>query len=79
MASGKSDAAMLDEANKVFKTKCFTSAQIKNLSSLFLGDGGKYSFFDAAYVHITDAENFSSLESELKDEYFVNRFKAMLR
>jgi len=79
MASDKSDASMLDDANKVFRTKCFTSSQIKNLSSLFLGDGGKYSFFDAAYPHIADLENFPALQSELKDEYFVNRFKAMLR
>src|SRR5262249_7115430 len=79
MASGKSDASMLDEANKVFRAKCFTSSQIKSLSSLFLGDGGKYSFFDAAYPHVSDAENFQVLQSELKDEYFINRFKAMLR
>ncbi|MBS1610427.1 MAG: DUF4476 domain-containing protein [Bacteroidetes bacterium] len=79
MAGGKSDNAMMSEANKLFRTKCFTTSQIKNLGALFLGDGGKYNFFDAAYQHVSDAENFSSLQSELKDEYFVNRFKAMLR
>jgi hypothetical protein len=79
MAAGKSDAAMLEEANRVFRTKCFTSSQIKNLGSLFLGDGGKYSFYDAAYPHVADMENFPALQSELKDEYFINRFKAMLR
>ncbi len=79
MASDKSDASMLDDANKAFRSKCFTSSQVKNLSGLFLGDGGKYSFFDAAYPHIADLENFAALESELKDEYFINRFKAMLR
>jgi hypothetical protein len=79
MAGEKSDNSMMGEANKLFKTKCFTTSQIKNLSTLFLGDGGKYNFFDAAYQHVSDTENFSSLQSELTDEYFVNRFKALLR
>lgn len=79
MAGEKSDNAMVDEANKLFKTKCFTTNQIKNLGTLFLGDGGKYNFFDVAYQHVSDIENFPALQSELKDEYFVNRFKAMLR
>jgi hypothetical protein len=79
MAGERNDNAMMDEANKLFKTKCFTTSQIKNLGTLFLGDGGKYNFFDAAYQHVSDVENFPSLQSELKDEYFINRFKAMLR
>ncbi|MES1219471.1 MAG: DUF4476 domain-containing protein [Bacteroidota bacterium] len=78
MANGKSDGDMLDEAKKSFKAKCFTTMQVKNLSTMFLGDGGKYNFFDAAYLHITDVENFGGLQSELKDEYFINRFKAMV-
>jgi Domain of unknown function (DUF4476) len=78
MADRKSDADMLDEAKKSFKAKCFTTGQVKNLGALFLGDGGKYNFFDAAYLHISDTDNFASLQSELKDEYFINRFKAML-
>lgn len=79
MAAEKSDNGMIQEAAKIFKTKCFTTIQLKNLATLFIGDGGKYQFFDAAYTHVSDIENFSSLETELKDEYFVNRFKAMLR
>ena len=69
---------MITEAKKVFRTKCFTTMQIKNLSTLFLADEFKYKFFDAAYQYVSDTENFSSLQSELKDEYFINRFKAML-
>ena len=79
MAAQKSDNGMIQEAAKIFKTKCFTTSQLKNLATLFIGDGGKYQFFDAAYSHVSDIENFSSLETELKDEYFLNRFKAMLR
>ncbi len=79
MASEVKDDDMILEAKKIFKTKCFTTSQIKNLSTLFLNDNGKYNFFDASYQHVSDLENFNSLISELKDEYFQNRFKAMLR
>lgn len=79
MAGIPGDDNMISEARKTFKTKCFSTEQIKNLSALFLSDGGKYKFFDTAYEHVSDIENFSSLQSELKSEYYVNRFKAMLR
>jgi uncharacterized protein YprB with RNaseH-like and TPR domain len=79
MAAEADDAGMLSEAGKVFKTKCFTAEQIKNLSTLFLKDDGKYKFFDAAYLYVSDLENFPALQNELKDEYYLNRFKAMLR
>ena len=78
MAARTNDDGMLDEAKKFFKSKCFTTEQIKNLSTLFLSNAGKYNFFSAAYDYTTDVENFSSLQSELKDEYYIKRFKEML-
>ncbi len=79
MASAETDDDMIDEAKKYFKSKCFATSQIKNLSTLFLNEAGKYKFFDLAYQYASDPANFRSLESELKDEYYINRFKAMLR
>jgi hypothetical protein len=79
MAAETTDEGMVDAAKKFFRTKCYSVEQIKNLSLLFLSDAGKYSFFDASYAHIYDPQNFASLESQLKEEYFVNRFKAMIR
>ena len=79
MAAVESDDEMLDEARKYFKTKCFTTQQIKNLGALFLSDGGKYKFYDLAYGYVSDADKFPSLQSELKEEYYINRFKAMLK
>ena len=79
MAAAKSDDDMIGEARKHFKTKCFSTAQIKNLSTLFLNDEGKYKFFDAAYIHVSDAEIFHSLQAALTEEYYINRFRAMLR
>lgn len=79
MAAAEGDEAMTDEAKKYLKTKCFSVQQIRNLSLLFLTDEGKYRFFDLAYPYISDNGNFSSLQTELKDEYYINRFRAMLR
>ncbi|HEX6847831.1 MAG TPA: DUF4476 domain-containing protein, partial [Chitinophagaceae bacterium] len=79
MAAGKDDDDMIAEAKKTFKTKCFSTIQVRNLSTLFLSDESKYKFFDAAYQYVSDLENFATLQSTLKDEYYINRFKAMLR
>ena len=79
MAAESTDEGMISEAKKSFKAKCYSTEQVRNLSALFLTASGKYSFFDVSYAHVSDMENFPSLQSELKDEYFINRFKAMLR
>ncbi|HMK17084.1 MAG TPA: DUF4476 domain-containing protein [Chitinophagaceae bacterium] len=78
MAAANNDEAMIAEAKKAFKTKCFSTTQVRNLSALFLTDESKYKFFDIAYQYVSDLENFSTLQSALKDEYFINRFKAMI-
>jgi hypothetical protein len=79
MAAEDNDDDMVDVARKIFKTKCFTAEQIKNLAVLFLKDDGRYKFFDAAYPYVSDTDNFASLESQLTDSYYINRFKAMLK
>jgi hypothetical protein len=79
MAAENNDDDMVAIARKTFKAKCFTTQQLKNLSVLFLNDDGKYKFFDAAYPFVSDSTNFGSLQTVLTDEYYVNRFKAMLR
>lgn len=79
MVGESTDDDMVSVAKKIFKSKCFTVEQVKNLSVLFLNDPGKYKFFDAAYPFVSDSYNFSSLEKLLTDEYYINRFKAMIR
>lgn len=79
MAGEENNEGMISEAKKVFKSKCFSTVQIKNLSALFLTDEGKYNFFDLSYKHVSDIDSFSTLQSELNDEYYSGRFKAMLR
>ncbi len=79
MASGTSDDDMVKTAAKFLKAKCYSAEQIKNLSLLFLNDAGKYKFFDAAYPRVYDTQNFASLQSQLSDEYFISRFRTMIR
>ncbi len=79
MASEDSKEGMIKVANKFFKSRCFSTSQIKDLSYLFLTDEGKYMFFDAAYAHTSDSDEYATLESQLKDPYYQNRFEAMIK
>lgn len=79
MVAEDNDDDMVDQARKYFKTKCFTTEQLRILSTLFLQDIGKYKFFDMSYVFVSDPGNFPSLVSELKNDYYINRFNAMIR
>jgi hypothetical protein len=79
MVAEDNDDDMVDAVKKMFKLKCFTVEQIKNLSALLLNDAGKYKLFDAVYPFTSDTQNFESLQFLLKDEYFITRFKAMIR
>ncbi len=79
MASENKDDNMIEVAKKAFKSNCFSTEQIKNLSVLFLKDDGRYRFFDAAYPFVYDSQNFNTLQMQLTDEYLINRFKAMIR
>jgi hypothetical protein len=78
MAAEDNDEAMIDEAKKVFRNKCFTVEQLRYLSTLFLTSAAKYQFFDASYNHVSDKQNFPSLQSEIRDEYYLKRFKALI-
>jgi hypothetical protein len=79
MAAATTDENMVEIAKKVLKQKCFSTGQIKNLAVLFLNDKDRYSFFDLAYPFVWDSYNYSTLENQLTDPYFNNRFKAMIR
>jgi hypothetical protein len=78
MASQRKDEQMVDEAKKAFRTKCFTTSQLRNLSALFLTDEGRYRFFDTALPFVTDYSNFKSLGETIQDEYYKKRFIALL-
>lgn len=78
MAAKSNDEGMIEEAKKSFRNKCFSSEQVRYLSTLFLTSAAKYQFFDASFNHIADKENFAALQSEIKDDYYLKRFKALV-
>ncbi len=79
MAMGTNDEKMINEAKKIYRNKCFTTRQIKSLSTLFLSDEGRYNFFNASYNSVTDLSEYYLLQSEFIDPAYVNRFKALLQ
>ncbi len=66
-------------AKKVFRTRCFSTKQVKALTELFNTEGAKYAFLDAAYPFVSDSGNFKSLVDLFSDPYYINRFKALVR
>jgi hypothetical protein len=78
MVAQESEQAMNEAAVKLFKQKCYTVAQIKNLSALFLTDLGKFNFFESAYPFVLDSHNFSNLEKVFTDSFYINRFKVLV-
>ena len=79
MMQAVSDEEKITQAKKVYRLKCFSVKQVRALSEVFKTDEGKYRWFDAVYPFVSDNNNFSSLSELIKNEYYLSRFKAMLR
>lgn len=78
MAAQRTEDGMIQESKRVFKAKCFTTEQVKNLGNLFLTEAGKFQFYETAYPFNSDRDKFASLQVEFKDAYFLHRFKKMV-
>ncbi len=79
MVAKTNDEAMIEEAEKVFKTKCFTTTQVKNLGNMFLSNAGKYNFFAMAKNYVSDVNNFPGLAAELKDNFYIGQFNKVIQ
>jgi Domain of unknown function (DUF4476) len=75
LESAKDDDRIL-AARKVFKTKCFSTRQIRALSEVFTTDASKFKFLEAAYPFVSD-DHFAELSSLLADPVYSGRFRAM--
>lgn len=75
----KDAESRLSAARKVFRTRCFTAAQVKALSELFPYDDQKYQFLEAAYPFVSDTYKFKELVSLLSDPTYVQRFRKLVR
>lgn len=78
MASAGNEAEMTKTAIKIFASTCFTTEQIKNLGALYLIEEERYKFYVAAYPYVSDLFNFATLQDQLTDAYYQNRFKVMV-
>ncbi|HSU50288.1 MAG TPA: DUF4476 domain-containing protein [Segetibacter sp.] len=79
MSRETTDDKMISEAKKFYRNKCFTTSQIKGLSTLFLSDEGRFKFFDASFVSVADAAQYATLQSEFIDPAFVARFRSLIQ
>lgn len=79
MANESNDENMIMQAKLSFDTKCYTTEQVKYLSSMFLSNAGKFHFFEAAKGHVSDAANFASLGALIKDQNYKDRFNALIQ
>jgi hypothetical protein len=69
----------LAAARKYYKSKCFSVQQIRALTELFPTDETKYRYLDLSYAFASDSGNYYLLEEVMTEEYYKNRFKAMIR
>jgi hypothetical protein len=61
-----------------FAMKCFSVAQVRQLTGLFVSDKAKYRFLHAAHGHISDADHFQELAGLLLNKAYVKRFMALV-
>jgi hypothetical protein len=79
MAASTNDDAMIQVAKRSFKTKCFSTEQIKNLGVLFLSEPARYKFFETAKASISDVENYPSLEAQFSLPSLIEKFRASVK
>lgn len=75
MAAQDKEDGMIVQAEKAFKSKCFTTTQVRNLAGLFLEDKNRLQFLLSSRSYLSDPENFGSLESLLSEQANISRFK----
>ncbi|WP_126243981.1 DUF4476 domain-containing protein [Chitinophaga rhizosphaerae] len=79
MNSRRTDADMVDAFRKGTRNTCVSTEQVRALAQLISSDENRYQLMDAAYARTYDSDNFSKLSDLLTDNYYKNRFKAMLK
>jgi hypothetical protein len=76
MLNANKDDDRLEAAYKIFKTKCFTTRQIRALSEVFTTDAARFKFLATAYPFVSD-DNFPELVNLLSDPIYTGRFRTM--
>jgi hypothetical protein len=76
MLEAAKDDDRIQAARKVFKTKCFSTHQIRALSEVFSADASRFRFLEAAYPFVSDS-HFPELVNLLTDPVYSGRFRTM--
>jgi hypothetical protein len=76
MLSAGKDDDRIQAAYKVFKTKCFTTKQVRALTEVFTTDAAKFKFLATAYPFVSDGA-FPELVNLLSDPVYTGRFRTM--
>jgi hypothetical protein len=76
MLDATRDDERIQTAYKIFKTKCFTTRQVRALSEVFTTDPAKFKFLATAYPFVSD-DNFPELVNLLSDPVYAERFRTM--
>jgi hypothetical protein len=76
LLEGAKDEDRILAARKVFKTRCFSTRQIRALSEVFTTDAARFRFFEAAYPFCSD-DQFRELSSLLADPVYSSKFRVM--
>ena len=77
MAGATTEEDMLKAAKISFKTKSFTTEQVKNLGFLFLTEKGKLRFFEMAKPSISDINQFSTLSNQFTQPELIAKFSSL--
>lgn len=70
---------MIAVAKQFLSMRCYSTAQIRGLSSHFLTDQGKYDFLLEAWSSLSDKENILTLTSVFSNKEMADRFKELLQ
>ena len=79
IASATTENAMILTAKAAFRTKCFSTKQVKYLDVLFLSEESRLHFLEIAKPYVYDPGNFSSLQSQFTEPIMIQRFRALLK
>ncbi len=77
--SEKKDIEKLDVVKKEYRTKCYTSRQVKALSELFYQDPLRFEFLSASFPFVSDSENFRQLVTLLRDPVYIEKFEGLFK
>ena len=70
---------MMVAVKQLLSERCYSTIQIRELSTVFLTDQGKYDFLLEAWPSLSDKENMLSLSTVFTNKEMADRFKELLQ